>query len=134
MVFFDKSAIILQFFQLNISEFICENFFLSKHHRYVCWICGWAWNVGVRKTCCTAGTCEGVFPGQLADDPNHRGQAEPRHVAGHLVMRAPGPRRLSQAAHHAQRLPAGLQPLPHVTRLPDGQHEQLGQSLGALHR
>lgn len=84
--------------------------------------------------CCVAGAREGVFPGLVVDDPNNRGQTKPGYVAGHLAVRAQGPCGLPQAAHHIERLPAGLESLTYVPRQPDGQHEQLGKSLGALHR
>lgn len=73
-----------------------------------------------------AGPREGVLPRLVADDPDNGGQAEPGHVAGRVAVRAQGPRGLPQAAHHAERMPAGRRLHPTVARQPDGEHEQLG--------
>lgn len=73
-----------------------------------------------------------MLPRLVADDPYHGGQAEPGHLAGCVAVRAPRPRRLAQAAHHAERLPARLLVHAFIARQPDGQHEQLGKELGAF--
>lgn len=80
----------------------------------------------------TASTRESVLPGLVPNHPHNRGQAEPGHVAGRMALRAPGPRRLSKAADHSERLPSGRHLHPTVPREPHGQHEQLGKTLGAL--
>jgi len=69
---------------------------------------------------------EGLLPGQLPDNPDHRWQAVAGHVAGRLAVRAPRPGRIPEAGDHADRMSARTGPQPAVPRLADRQHVQLG--------
>lgn len=59
-----------------------------------------------------AGPREGVLSRLVPDHPHHGRQAQPRDVAGHLALRAPRPRGLTEGCDHVQRLPQRLESEP----------------------
>lgn len=76
----------------------------------------------------SAGTREGVLPGQFADNSDNGWQAVARYVAGRVAVRAQGPCRQSEASDHVVGLSTRLRPKSPVARLTNRLHVQLGKA------
>ena len=66
-----------------------------------------------------------MFPGFEPDGAGVRRQAEPRHVAGSVAVRAPGQGRLQKGPRHSERGPQRPRPDTDVALLAHSVHQQL---------